>query len=76
MLSCTHPSRFSLDIRLFRTTKNQKVRKPLYHSLRTDVVAAKDLLMFAKQHLPFLFGTAVSFPRNVFHPATGKEEAK
>ena len=27
------------------------------------LVAAKDLLMFAKQHLPFLFGTAVSFPR-------------
>ena len=40
------------------------------------MVAAKDLLMFAKQHLPFLFGTAVSFPRNVLHPAAGKEAAK
>ena len=40
------------------------------------LVVAKDLLMFAKQHLPFLFGTAVSFPRNVLHPATGKEAAK
>ena len=40
------------------------------------LAAVKDLLMFAKQHLPFLFGKAVSFPRNVLHPATRKEAAK